>query len=92
MNKIFMFVFVSSLWVGTQVQAYSYNNQNSAAARYYKGEISTDQYLDSLGCPSARQSETTIYNSKGGTTIIREQGNTGTIYHSNGTNSVYYRR
>lgn len=72
-------------------KAQAYYGKDSAVAKYQRGEISADQYIDSLGVPSKAQSETTVYHSDGGKTIIKPQSSGhGTIYHSNGSKSVYY--
>jgi hypothetical protein len=87
MNKLIILMFLFSMGFGNQIHAYYGNN---AATKYYNGEISTDEYLDSCGVPSGRTQETTIYHSDGSKSLIRTgSSGQGTIIHSNGSKSIY---
>lgn len=54
-------------------EPYGYN-KNSLTARYYRGEISADEYLDSKGIPSGKTTTGTIYHSDGSKSIYYETG------------------
>lgn len=81
----------------TQNQNYNYRSQNeyrsnssSIANKYYNKEITTDQYIDSLGVPRGQTQETTIYHGNGSKSLIRSNSYGGTIYNDDGSKSVYY--
>lgn len=69
-------------------EAHAYYGQNSAATKYYSGEISSEEYVDSL-VPQSHRHETTVYHSDGSKSLVVSGNNGGTVYHSNGSKSVY---
>ena len=89
MKKLLTLLSTTSLLVSAS--AFAYYGENSKAAKYYRGEISADEYIDSLGVPSRNPPPTTIIHNNGTKTIIQpsSSGN-GTIYHNDGSKSVYY--
>jgi len=89
MNKIILTAFIFSISFGSTIDAYF--GQSKAAERYYQGEISMDEYLDSTGIPKFYSQESTIYHNDGTKSLIRSSSNCPTtIYHNNGTKSLYY--
>jgi len=91
MNKITAFA-LSILMIGSAfatIYGEPYNRRGNLAHKYHSGEISTDEYLDSL-VPKSQGQETTIHHSDGSKSLIRSNPNGhGTIYHSDGSKSVY---
>jgi hypothetical protein len=66
-----------------------YTPRGKAAEKYYNGEITQEEYLDSL-VPQCQTEETTIYHSDGSKSLIRSDRNGhGTIYHPDGSKSIY---
>lgn len=64
MKKYLFAIFITST---TFCSAYNYN---SISSKYYRGEVSQDEYLDSLGAPSYKREEFTIYYNDGTKSLI----------------------
>lgn len=86
MRKTVIFLALCTLLMGSALQA---SCIGSAANRYYGGEISTDEYIDSLGVPRVQNQETYVYYGNGKKALIRSNNAGGTIYHEDGTKSGY---
>ena len=55
MNKLSLSILATSLVLANTAftSTHGTNNDNSKAAKYYRGEISSDEYLDHLGVPNS---------------------------------------
>jgi hypothetical protein len=91
MNKFSFSVFCATfIVVANAVFAYSTsgtNSDNSKATKYYRGEISADEYLDHLGVPkSSYQNQKTVR----GELRKNDIGGGYTYKDSTGRHSEYY--
>lgn len=86
MNKILITMFF--LTIGTNI--YAYYGQESSQSKYLKGEISSDEYYDSLGLPRTSQTqETMIYHKDGTKSLMKSDQYEDVVYHRDGSKTRY---